>query len=197
MDAPGGVDVTGVGRVAVEEPGQATDHWWWTVPEFVAAQHDDGFRSWVIAAELGIDLCEETFEDLIPGLPVTDPFGDAGISAAERAFLRRFPDHAALAADSALAFRFMRYLGHAWVEKLQCRWVCRPWPSPLPVIDCPWPTDQLLDLTAVLGRSVTDRRGNHWLSGFDHGRAHHRRWAAAGRPGFARWAPHETWPELD
>ena len=172
------------------------DHWWWNVPEFVAAQRDPGFRAWVQAIDLGVELGEETFAEIIPGLSVDDPFGDEGIGLAERAFLDAFPDRRAMDADQTLMFRFIKYLGQAYVEKLECRWVWQPaikgyWDISTPAIERPWPTtDMLFDLIPIMNATVHFRRGDDWFFVFNNNRPDYLEWVAQGRPGFAEWKAH-------
>jgi len=52
-----------------------------------------------------MELGEEPFEEIIPDLPVNDPFGDDGITRAESAFLGTFPDRTALDNDRHLMMR--------------------------------------------------------------------------------------------
>jgi len=172
------------------------DHWWWDMPEFVEAQRDPGFRAWVESIELGMDLGEEPFEEIIPGLPVRDPFSDEGITAAETAFLHTFGDERALDADWHLMMRFVRYLGQAYVEKLECRWVAqpniKPWSLSSPAIERPWPgTDMLFPLVPVMNATVVRRTGRQWLWVFGNNRKDHREWVERGRPGFAEWKAHD------
>ena len=173
------------------------DHWWWDMPEFVAAQRDPGFRAWVQSIELGMDLGEEPFEEIIPGLPIRDPFSDEGIIAAETAFLHTFADRRALDADFPLMMRFVRYLGQAYVEKLECRWVAqpniKPWSLSSPAIEFPWPgTNMLLDLIPVMNGTVSPpRRGDDWIYVFRNNRKDHQKWVEQGRPGFAEWKAHD------
>ncbi|WP_133054174.1 hypothetical protein [Mycobacteroides saopaulense] len=162
------------------------NHWWWDVPQFVEAQQDPGFRSWVEAISLGVELGEITFEDIIPGLP-TDIFSDEAISIAEQAFLRRYPDEIALKDDPDKGWAFMKYLGQAYVEKLGCRWVYQPkvkgkWEIESPAIERPWPTDMLLPLLPVLRATVARRSGEEWLFTFRNNRQDFLEWEAKGKP---------------
>ena len=172
-------------------------HWWWDMPEFVSAQRDPKFRAWVESIELGMELGEEPFDEIIPGLPIRDPFGDEGIIAAETAFLHTFSDERALDADWHLMMRFVKYLGQAFVEKLECRWVwqpnIKPWGLSSPAIERPWPsTDMLLPLVPVMNATVRPpRRGDDWIFTFRNDRKGYQEWVEQGRPGVAEWKAHD------
>ena len=146
--------------------------------------------------ELGMELGEEPFDEIIPGLPIRDPFSDEGIVAAETAFLHTFADGRALDADWHLMMRFVRYLGQAYVEKLECRWVwqpnIKPWGLSSPAIEFPWPgTDMLLPLVPVMNAAVERRRGDGWIFVFRNNRKRYQEWVEQGRTGFAEWKAHD------
>lgn len=162
------------------------DHWWWNVPQFVEAQQEPGFRAWVETIALGIDLGEITFDDTIPGLPI-DMFSDEAIGIAERTLLTRYPDQLALKDDPDGAWAFMKYLGQAYVEKLECKWVYQPkvkgcWEVAGPAIDCPWPNDVLLLVLPLVGAAAARRSGEEWLWVFNNNRKHYLEWKAQGSP---------------
>ena len=124
-----------------------------------------------------------------------DPFSDEGITAAETAFLHTFADRRALDADPHLMMRFVKYLGQAYVEKLECRWVwqpnIKPWSLSSPAIECPWPNDMLFDLIPVMNATVIRRTGRQWLWVFGNNRKRYQEWVEQGRPGFAEWKAHD------
>lgn len=171
------------------------NHWWWDVPEFVQAQRDSGFRAWVESIKLGMELGEEPFDEIIPGLSVREPFSDDGIALAEKAFLETFPDRRSVDNNWNLMMRFVKYYGQAYVEELECRWVWQPiveghWEVSSPAIERPWPTDMLLPLVPVMNATAGQRRGDDWLFTFNNNRKKYRVWVDQGRPGFAKWKAH-------
>ena len=165
------------------------------MPEFVSAQSDPKLRAWVGSIELGIELGEDPFDEIIPGLPVRDPFSDDGIAAAETALLHTFRDERALEDNGNLMMRFVKYLGQAYFEKLECRWVwqpnIRPWGLSSPAIEYPWPNDMLFPLVPVMNATVIRRTGRQWLWVFGNNRKRYEEWVEQGRPGFAEWKAHD------
>ncbi|OHU38289.1 hypothetical protein BKG80_10920 [Mycobacteroides chelonae] len=167
------------------------DHWWWNVPEFVQAQQEPGFRAWVETIELGIELGEITFTDIIPDLP-SDMFSDEAITIAERALLRRYPDTLALKDDPDKGWAYMKYLGQAYVEKLECRWVYQPkvkgkWEIEGPAIERPWPDNMLLPVLPLVGGAVGCQSGEEWLWVFNNNRKSYLEWKAQGSPKSWDW----------
>lgn len=155
-------------------------HWWWDIPQFVTAQQDPGFKAWVQTIELGVELGEITFEDIIPDLPI-DMFSDEGIIAAERALLNRYEDLRALKDDPDQGWAFMKYLGQAYVEKLECRWVYQPkvkgyWDEEGPAIECPWPTSTLFPMLPCVTAAVIRREGDGWIYVFRNNRQDYLEW---------------------
>ncbi len=102
--------------------------WWWDRPEFVAAQQDEGFKSWVQTTELGLEL--EGLYDLVPELHDVPggQYNADSLLLAEKRFLQLFPDAASLKPDELTNthFRFIGFIGHLYVHHLECKWVYQP-----------------------------------------------------------------------
>lgn len=168
------------------------DHWWWNIPEFVQAQQDERFRAWVETLALGLELSTVNFHDIIPDLPPHDIFSDEAILIAEKAFLNRFESRQDMDDNWDVAVKFLKYLGQAYVEKLECRWVWQPivnkhWETEGPAIEFPWPTNMLLALNPILNSAVRRRSGSDWLFVFRNNREDYNAWKAQGSPKSWDW----------
>jgi len=160
-------------------------NWWWDVPEFVRVQEDPQFRAWVQTVEVGVELYVLDFRDVIPDLPEGDIFSDEAIVIAERAFLGCFPDMASVGYSDARIWDFMKYLGQAFVEKLECTWVWQPrverigWGYDSPAISRPWPSISLLDMYTMMTATAHRRTGRVWVELFRNNRKSYLEWKAA------------------
>jgi hypothetical protein len=153
--------------------------WWWDVPEFVAAQEDPGFRAWVDASEGAVDLCIFQSE-LIPELP-PNIFEDGALSIAEKSFMDRFPDMAALRSEWNTMMDYAQYVGQYFVHNLEARLVWQPkvkgkWETSSPALEFPWPRDMLSPLIPMLNTAVTRRTGSQWDFMYRNNREVYRDW---------------------
>lgn len=163
--------------------------WWWDVPEFVAAQQDEGFKSWVIKTEYGFELYESDFDELVPELD-QDYYREGALLTAEAAFLRMFPDRAAATSKENLHkyFQFVAFIGHMYTFHLECTWVYQPkiekygWYEGGPAIECPWDDESLLEVMASPRIAAIRRKGNSWDFTFKNNRKNYLRWVEQGRP---------------
>ncbi|WP_078344957.1 hypothetical protein [Mycobacteroides chelonae] len=168
------------------------DHWWWNIPEFVHAQQDERFRAWVETISLGIDIAQIDFRDIIPNLPPGDMFSDEAILLAEQSFLQHFDSQQDMDDNWDTAVKFLKYLGQAYVAKLECRWVWQPivpkyWSISGSAIEFPWPSDMLFELNPILNSAVRRRAGNDWLFVFKNNREDYLKWKAEGSPKSWDW----------
>jgi hypothetical protein len=161
--------------------------WWWSRPDFVAAQEDENFKAWVTKTELGFELYQ--FDDLVPELN-GDYYRDDALLVAEKYFLRLFPDSAAATAkeNTHTYFLFVGLIGHWYVHHLECRWVNQVKDSEYsitevgPAIERPWNDRMLLDVVAFPRASAIDRYGTSWDFTFQNNRKRYVEWVEQGRP---------------
>lgn len=164
--------------------------WWWTRPEFVEAQRDPGFIAWVEATESALEL--EGFDDLVPALRdlPQEMYNEDCLIYAERRFLELFPDAASLDAAEATAtrFRFIGFIGHMYVHKLECRWVFQPkaekygWNEGGPAIEQPWDSTSLFEVMAAPRVAAHRRQGTYWDRIFKNNQKRYLEWVERGRP---------------
>ncbi|MFN6546849.1 hypothetical protein [Mycolicibacterium nivoides] len=160
-------------------------NWWWDVPEFVRAQQDPRFQAWVETLTTGLDLCVIDFKNIIPELPEDDMFSDEAIIIAERAFIDAFPDLESVSLGDDRVWDFMKYLGHAFVDKLECTWVWQPrlpsvgWDFDSPAVSMPWPTIALLDMYTMMTSTADRRTGKEWMWVFGNNRRRYLEWKSA------------------
>ncbi|MEV0670096.1 hypothetical protein [Mycobacterium sp. NPDC050441] len=159
--------------------------WWRNVPAFAETQRRDDFQAWAEALDMGIDLHVDTPEDWFPGFPEEDYFSDEAISFVERTLVDTYEDVEPLQEDSHGMLLYMKFLGQAYVDKLEGRWVGIPsvagrWPVPGWGVELPWRYDWFLDVTAAVEVAASRRSGDQWLSAFNRHRDDYRRWKADG-----------------
>lgn len=156
-------------------------HWWWDVPEFVREQQDPEWVAWVAALEDGIDLVVDTPEDWFPGIP-EDWFSDEAIQFVEKTLLDRYEDQMALDSNWDDKWKFIKYLGQAFVDQLECKWVWQPkiekygWHIAGPAIECPWPDNVLFDVIPMVNATVKRRTGREWIFVFRNNREDYLEW---------------------
>ena len=160
-------------------------NWWWDIPEFVAAQKDPKFRSWVAALVEGLDLYLIDFKNIIPDLPDDDMFSEDAIIAAERAFLGCFPTVESVDLDDSRVWDFMKYLGQVFVDKLECTWVWQPrlarvgWGFDSPAISTPWPSISLLPMYTMMTATAHRKTGEEWVDLFRANREDYVEWKSS------------------
>jgi hypothetical protein len=159
--------------------------WWRNVPEFAATQKRDDFQAWVEALDMGIDLWVDTPEDWFPGIPDDDFFSDEAIAFVEKTLVDTYEDVEPLQEDSHGLVQFVKYLGQAYVDKLEGTWVGVPavtgrWDVQGWGMELPWRYDWFIDITAAVEAAASRRTGDQWLSAFTRHRGDYRRWKADG-----------------
>ncbi|MGJ0118568.1 hypothetical protein ACQ7HM_05110 [Williamsia sp. MIQD14] len=161
--------------------------WWWSRPNFVAAQKDESFQAWVTMIELGFDLCE--FDDLVPELE-GDYYRDDALLVAEKHFLRLFPDRATVKAkeNTHTYLLFVGLIGHMYVHHLECKWVNQVKDAEYsitevgPAIEQPWNNRMLLSVIASPRVAAIRHEGNLWDFTFRNNRKNYLEWVEQGRP---------------
>lgn len=157
--------------------------WWRNIPVFAETQRREDFQAWAEALDLGIELCVDTPEDWFPGFPDGDYFSDEAISFVEGTLLDTYEGVEPLQEDSHSMLLYLKYLGQAYVDKLEGTWVGIPslpgrWPVQGWGVELPWRYDWFLDMTAAVEVAAVRRSGDQWLSSFARHRDDYERWKA-------------------